>query len=152
MSDINEKQNISRKEIQNVYTTLQDLYSYYSLELESISEYGYNSILKAFYNLSSVSYYQYFINIIFIILVFIILYILYRDIIYRNANNIKRCKILKNNINANMSYENPFVYNIYIPSIPPSKIYICCFTSNQYFHTFLIFFLTHQIPEVLFLS
>lgn len=114
MSDINEKQNISRKEIQNVYTTLQDLYSYYSLELESISEYGYNSILKAFYNLLSVSYYQYFINIIFIILVFIILYILYRDIIYRNANNIKRCKILKNNINANMSYENPFVYNIYI--------------------------------------
>lgn len=115
MNAIEQKlRNISQEKIPNAYTTLQDQYSYYSLELESISEYSYNSIQKAFYNLLSVSYYQYFINIIFIILVFIILYILYRDIIYRNANNIKRCKILKNNINANMSYEYPFVYKIYI--------------------------------------
>lgn len=97
-----------------MYKILANVYSEYSLELENISEYSYNSILKSFANFISLSYYQHIINVLYIFIIIAILYILYRDIIYRNANNIKRCKTLKNNIDTNMDYNYPFVYNIYI--------------------------------------
>ena len=55
-----------------------------------------------------------FINLLFIFIVVVIIYILYRDLVYRDASNIKRCRDIEDTIEINNYYEKPYVYRIYI--------------------------------------
>ena len=78
-----------------------------------------NNSIYFFYNLSlifknSISYYQLFINILFIFIVIMITYVLYLDIIYKVSDNIPRCKEIKKIVKINYEIEKPYVYRIYI--------------------------------------
>jgi len=64
---------------------------------------------------NKVSYYQLFINVLFIVIVVGILYVLYRDYIYRNANIMTRCTDIIDIINMNINdNDNSYTYIIYI--------------------------------------
>jgi len=52
--------------------------------------------------------------LLFIFIVIVILYIFYRDLVYRDASKIKRCREIEDTIQINKSYENPYVYRVYI--------------------------------------
>lgn len=84
--------------------------------LESIDKSSIDSIdeLTAIaYN--KVSYYQLFINVLFIVIVLGILYVLYRDYIHRNANIMTRCTDINDIINMNINdNDNSYIYIIYI--------------------------------------
>jgi len=78
-----------------------------------------NNSIYFFYNLSlifknSISYYQLFINILFIFIVIMITYVLYLDIIYKVSDNIPRCKEIKKIVKINYEIDKPYVYRIYI--------------------------------------
>jgi len=78
--------------------------SYYILyTLFNVSTYAYNA-----------SIYQHLICLIFIFLVIFIFIILYNDTIYREANNIKRCRDIELTTKINTALEYPYKYNIYI--------------------------------------
>lgn len=62
-----------------------------------------------------ISYYQIFINILFLVIICGTLYILYRDYIYRIANKMTRCSDINDIINLNINdNDNSYTYNIYI--------------------------------------
>ena len=64
---------------------------------------------------NKVSYYQLFINVLFVAIVLGILYVLYRDYIYRNANAMTRCTDINDIINFNINdNDNSYTYIIYI--------------------------------------
>lgn len=78
-----------------------------------------NNSIYFFYNLSlifkkPISYYQLFINILFIFIVIMITYVLYLDIIYKNSDNIPRCKEIKKIVKINYEIDKPYFYRIYI--------------------------------------
>jgi len=78
-----------------------------------------NNSIYFFYNLSlifknPISYYQLFINILFIFIVIMITYVLYLDIIYKVSDNIPRCKEIKKIVKINYEIDKPYVYRIYI--------------------------------------
>lgn len=62
-----------------------------------------------------ISYYQIFINILFLLIIFGTLYVLYRDYIYRIVNKATRCTDINDIVNFNMEVNNDsYIYNIYI--------------------------------------
>jgi hypothetical protein len=62
-----------------------------------------------------ISYYQIFINILFLVIICGTLYILYRDYIYRIANKATRCTDINDIVNFNIDVnEDSYIYNIYI--------------------------------------
>ena len=86
----------------------------FMLPIESASYY----ILYTLFNVSTYAYntsiYQHLICFVFIFLVIFIFIILYNDTIYREANNIKRCRDIELTTKINDTLEYPYKYNIYI--------------------------------------
>ena len=68
------------------------------------------------------TYYQVFINILFLIIIFGTLYILYRDYIYRIVNKMARCTDINDIVNVNIdNNNNTYIYNIYIVNANNTK-------------------------------
>ena len=91
-------------ELMKSYIIPIEAYSYYILyTLSTIGEHSYN-----------ITIYQHFICIFFILLMIFLILIIYYDTIYREANNIKRCRDIELTTTINDSIDYPYVYNIYV--------------------------------------
>jgi len=84
------------------------------INIEANAQYVFYTLSLVKNNTTNLTYYQHFINLLFIFIVVIIIYILYRDLVYRDASNIKRCREIEDTIEINKDYEKPYVYRIYI--------------------------------------
>ena len=71
---------------------------------------------------TNISYYQIFINILYLFIICGTFYILYRDYIYRIVNKSTRCTDINDIINVNIDVnDNSYIYNIYIVHVNNSK-------------------------------
>ena len=84
------------------------------INIEANAQYVFYTLSLVKTNTTNLTYYQHFINLLFIFIVVVIVYILYRDLVYRDASNIKRCRDIEDTIEINNYYEQPYVYRIYI--------------------------------------
>ena len=82
------------------------------IDVETNSRYFFNNLSLIFEK--SISYYQLFINILFLFIIIMITYVLYLDIIHKVSDNIPRCKEIKNIVKINYKIEKPYFYRIYI--------------------------------------
>jgi len=90
-------------ELMKSYIIQIEAYSYYILyTLSIIGEHTYN-----------ITIYQHFICVFFILLTIFIILIIYYDTIYREANNVKRCRDIELTTTLNDGLDHPYVYNIY---------------------------------------
>lgn len=81
-----------------------EAYSYYILyTLSNVGRHSYD-----------ITIYQHMICLVFILLTIFILLLMYYDTIYREANNIKRCRDIEKTTQINENLDYPYVYNIYI--------------------------------------
>lgn len=83
-------------------------------ELEANAQYVFYTLSLVKSTTFSLSSYQHMLNMLFIIIMLIIIYILYRDIIFRDASNLKRCRNIIDNIAVNENYDKKFYYRIYV--------------------------------------
>ena len=84
------------------------------LNIEANAQYVFYTLSLIKNNTYKIPYYQHFINLLFICIVNVIFYILYRDLVYRDASKIKRCRDITDTIEINKTYEKPQVYRVNI--------------------------------------
>jgi hypothetical protein len=82
--------------------------------IESASYYILYTLFNVSTNAYNASIYQHLICLIFIFLVIFIAIILYNDTIYKEADNIKRCRYIDIITKINENRDNPYRYKIYI--------------------------------------
>lgn len=90
-------------------------------ELEANAQYVFYTLSLVKSTTFSLSSYQHMLNMLFIIIMLIIIYILYRDIIFRDASNLKRCRNIIDNIAVNENYDKKFYYRIYVVNKKETK-------------------------------
>ena len=90
-------------------------------ELEANAQYVFYTLSLVKSTTFSLSSYQHMLNMLFIIIMSIIIYILYRDIIFRDASNLKRCRNIIDNIAINENYDKKFYYRIYVVNKKETK-------------------------------
>jgi len=90
-------------------------------ELEANAQYVFYTLSLVKSTTFSLSSYQHMLNMLFIIIMLIIIYILYRDIIFRDASNLKRCRNIIDNIAVNENYDKKFYYKIYVVNKKETK-------------------------------
>lgn len=90
-------------------------------ELEANAQYVFYTLSLVKSTAFSLSSYQHMLNMLFIIIMLIIIYILYRDIIFRDASNLKRCRNIIDNIAVNENYDKKFYYKIYVVNKKETK-------------------------------
>jgi len=98
----------------NLINLIFDAYHNFLLNIEANAQYVFYTLSLIKNNTYKIPYYQHFINLLFIFIVIVILYILYRDLVYRDASKIKRCRDIEDTIEINKTYEKPYVYRVYI--------------------------------------
>ena len=84
------------------------------INIEANAQYVFYTLSLVKTNTTNLTYYQHIINLLFIFIVVVIIYILYRDLVYKDASNIKRCRYIEDTIEINNYNEKPYVYRIYI--------------------------------------
>tara|TARA_B100000795_G_scaffold270051_2_gene262249 strand:+ start:4262 stop:4987 length:726 start_codon:yes stop_codon:yes gene_type:complete len=98
----------------NVIYSVSDMQEMFIMQSEAYAQYVFYTLSLVKSTTFSLSSYQHLLNMLFIIIMFIIIYVLYRDIIFRDANNFKRCKNIIDTIAVNENYDKKFVYKIYV--------------------------------------
>ena len=86
----------------------------YIIPIEAYSYYILYTLSKVSENAYNVSIYQHIICLFFLILMIFLILIIYYDTIYKNADNISRCRDIDITSKANENLDYPYVYNIYV--------------------------------------
>jgi len=86
----------------------------YIIPIEAYSYYILYTLSKVYENAYNVSIYQHIICFFFLILMIFLILIIYYDTIYKNADNIRRCRDIDITTKANENLDYPYLYNIYV--------------------------------------